>query len=58
MAQFQAKRGAVIVMDALDGSLLTLVTEPTYDPNDYGKADISLFKNWTVSDLYEPGIYF
>jgi cell division protein FtsI (penicillin-binding protein 3) len=45
-------------MDALDGSILALVSQPTYDPNDYSKADISLFKNWTVSDLYEPGSTF
>ncbi|MBD2299318.1 penicillin-binding protein 2 [Nostoc sp. FACHB-87] len=56
--KFRAKRGAVIVMDALDGSLLALVSQPTYDPNDYGKAKIDLFKNWTVADLYEPGSTF
>ncbi|MBU7581336.1 MAG: penicillin-binding protein 2 [Nostoc sp. TH1S01] len=55
---YRAKRGAVIVMDALDGSLLALVSQPTYDPNDYGKAKIDLFKNWTVADLYEPGSTF
>ncbi|MEH1766157.1 peptidoglycan D,D-transpeptidase FtsI family protein [Nostoc sp.] len=58
MQKFDAKRGAVIVMDALDGSLLALVSQPTYNPNEYGKADISLFKNWTVADLYEPGSTF
>jgi cell division protein FtsI (penicillin-binding protein 3) len=58
LEKFQAKRGAVIVMDAFDGSLLALASEPTYDPNEYSKANISLFKNWTVSDLYEPGSTF
>jgi len=58
MTKFKAKRGAVIVMDALDGSLLALVSQPTYNPNEYGKSDISLFKNWTVADLYEPGSTF
>jgi cell division protein FtsI (penicillin-binding protein 3) len=58
MDKFDAKRGAVIVMDALDGSLLALVSQPTYNPNEYGKANISLFKNWTVADLYEPGSTF
>jgi cell division protein FtsI (penicillin-binding protein 3) len=58
MEKFDAKRGAVIVMDALDGSLLALVSQPTYNPNEYGKANISLFKNWTVADLYEPGSTF
>ncbi|MDH6060200.1 penicillin-binding protein 2 [Chrysosporum bergii ANA360D] len=56
--KFKAKRGAVIVMDATDGSLLALTSYPTYDPNEYSQADISLFKNWTVADLYEPGSTF
>lgn len=58
MKKFDAKRGTVIVMDALDGSLLALVSQPTYNPNKYAKADIPLFKNWTVADLYEPGSTF
>ncbi|MBO3464290.1 penicillin-binding protein 2 [Aetokthonos hydrillicola Thurmond2011] len=58
MQKFGAKRGTVIVMDAWDGSLLALVSRPTYNPNQYSKADISLFKNWTLADLYEPGSTF
>ena len=53
--KWKAKRGAVIVMDAWDGSLLTLVCHPTYNPNKYTQEDIPLFRNWAVADLYEPG---
>ncbi|HAC65957.1 MAG TPA: cell division protein FtsI, partial [Cyanothece sp. UBA12306] len=56
--KFKAKRGAVIIMDATDGSLVSLVCEPTFDPNQYYKSSVELFKNWTVSDLYEPGSTF
>ncbi|EAZ91184.1 peptidoglycan D,D-transpeptidase FtsI family protein [Crocosphaera chwakensis] len=56
--KFNAKRGAVIVMDATDGSILSLVCEPTFDPNTFYKSSIELLKNWTVSDLYEPGSTF
>ncbi|CCQ70663.1 Cell division protein FtsI [Peptidoglycan synthetase] [Crocosphaera watsonii WH 0402] len=56
--KFNAKRGAVIVMDATDGSILSLVCEPTFDPNEFYKSRMDLLKNWTVSDLYEPGSTF
>ncbi|KJH71864.1 peptidoglycan D,D-transpeptidase FtsI family protein [Aliterella atlantica] len=58
LAKFGAKRGSVIVMDARDGSILTMVSYPSYDPNAYYKSELGLFKNWALSDLYEPGSTF
>lgn len=58
MQKFNAKRGSVIVMDARDGSILTMVVEPSYDPNEYNKSDVRAFKNWALTDLYEPGSTF
>lgn len=58
MQKFNAKRGSVIVMDARDGSLLTMISEPSYDPNEYYNSDMTAFKNWALSDLYEPGSTF
>lgn len=59
MDEYEAIGGTVIVMDVSDGSILALVCEPTYDPNQYQKySDYSLFKNWAITDLYEPGSTF
>jgi cell division protein FtsI (penicillin-binding protein 3) len=56
--KYQAKRATVLVMDAQDGSILAMANEPTFNPNQYYKSKVEYFKNWTVSDLYEPGSTF
>ncbi len=58
LQKFGAKRGSVIVMDAKNGEILTMVSYPSFDPNIYYKSDVKLFKNWALSDLYEPGSTF
>lgn len=67
---WNAKRGTVIVMDADTGALLSMVVEPTYDPNNYSRDVInhgkivgkdrqtSLLQNWAVSEPSETGSTF
>lgn len=58
LKKFNAKRGVVIAMDVKTGEIRTLASAPSYDPNEFYKANIEQFKNWALTDLYEPGSTF
>jgi len=50
-----AKAGAVIVMDVKTGELLAVSSYPTFNLNEYGKAQDEQFRNRALIEMFEPG---
>lgn len=56
---YQANSGSIILLSPKTGAILALANYPHFDPNEYSKAqDLSLFKNPSISDSFEPGSIF
>jgi stage V sporulation protein D (sporulation-specific penicillin-binding protein) len=53
-----AKRGAVILMDPMNGEILALANYPTFDPNRYAQFPSAQRRNWVLADQFEPGSTF
>ena len=56
--EYKAKRGAAIILDPRNGEILALASSPAFDNNALSKYGPKVFKNWTVTELYEPGSTF
>jgi cell division protein FtsI (penicillin-binding protein 3) len=50
-----ASSGTVIVMDPKTGEIVAHATAPTFNPNDTKNVELSLMRNPSVQDVYEPG---
>lgn len=55
IVEHQAKSGSVVVMDAWNGEVLALVSQPSGNPNNIQHRIPELMKNRAISDVYEPG---
>jgi cell division protein FtsI (penicillin-binding protein 3) len=50
-----ARGGTVIVMDPRTAEVLAMASNPWFDPNAFGDAPSSTYRNRAVTDAYEPG---
>ncbi len=53
-----AKRGGVIVMEPRTGRILAMAVAPGFDPNHFQDFSRQHYRNWLVTDAYEPGSPF
>jgi len=57
--KYEAENGTIIILDCKTGEILSMVSLPSFDPNQYSKiTDFSLFRNPAISDEFEPGSIF
>jgi cell division protein FtsI/penicillin-binding protein 2 len=55
MERYQAKSGEVIVMDVETGQILGMAAFPQYEPQFFFEYPPELYRNPSVSSVYEPG---
>ena len=56
--KWDASGGSIIVLDSNNGDILSMVSKPDFDLNNYGKQKPDLFLNPVVQSLFEPGSIF
>lgn len=56
--RFNPLGASIIVSDPRDGFILGLANYPTFDLNEFNKADIAAQRNISVTDFFEPGSTF
>ncbi len=56
--EYKAKRAGAIVMDPQTGRVLAMAMEPGFDPNNFQASSPARWRNWLVTDIFEPGSTF
>ena len=50
-----AKSGSIVILDVTTGQVLSMVNQPSFNPNNRKKLAIDAVKNRAVTDRFEPG---
>ncbi len=53
--EWDAKGGSVVIIDPDNGEILAMASTPGFNPNEFGEADESAYRNTPIVDSYEPG---
>lgn len=55
IAHLNAKSGSIVILDVESGSVLGMVNQPSFNPNDRSKLQMAAVRNRAVTDVFEPG---
>lgn len=55
MVEFGAKAGTLVMIDVKTGEILSMVNQPTYNPNNRRNLNPSAMRNRAMIDVFEPG---
>jgi cell division protein FtsI (penicillin-binding protein 3)/stage V sporulation protein D (sporulation-specific penicillin-binding protein) len=56
--KYSPEKATIIVSDPHTGFILAMANYPTFNLNEYNKADLAAQRNIAVADMYEPGSTF
>ncbi|HAF08066.1 MAG: Stage V sporulation protein D [candidate division TA06 bacterium 32_111] len=56
--EYSAKKAVIIVLKSKTGELFAVAEYPSYNSNLHGFGDLSTYKNYAATNLFEPGSVF
>ncbi len=54
----RASRALGVILDPRTGAVMAMATVPSFDPNSFQESNSEVWKNRTVTDVFEPGSTF